>query len=730
MRRTIAVLSRFSMDSNNMHCLADVPSYDANVNYGSAPDNYWRQGSHAQDDARPNRSAPLFQAEKGPLLTDESQQTQAAMFNFTGVPGQIYTGSGTTSTPPATNYYASSQGQHILANQIFRKPPSKRQRISSTAPPSHRSRQVSSKVHEAEPSAPGNQSDCCSSCSEGQACDEAECSACEKIQCVDATVEHCSDEPCLKPECQDECFFTAFQTQATLGNGDTANENKLRSRNAPRNLQLARPGIGPLASFCAKPDRNAIDHSPTSATPPMAGHSEPPGSPYSALPTPLENMFDQRIAYPDPAPSDLSGTGALFSNSEQWVDNSYGGMNTLNAPEGISCSWEGCEFVGMTHEEWAAHFHMEHIDTQMAFGCPIPADDCPTTMSTNPIDHLQNFHGYNFDFSSGNLICPGTNCSTNQTYLSPRMLHDHFDLAHAIPAQGSLQCRLQTCGTVFDEPGPFISHMNCHLQAPFSGVEDDIDFLGPSLPAHAAGTGPGVTLKQSEAVHHIPHLCLWKASSGGLCRFEGTSASNLQDHVKDHHLQSLGKNTGYICLWDGCRRDQNLGEKSGFSQRGKLERHMATHTGFKCSECPTCHQLFSAPQALRQHMLLHTGEKPWKCKHCDKRFPQQSACTIHERTHTHEKPLECNICHKRFSESSNLAKHRKIHGERGLHVCPVTGCEKSFHRLDQLKRHALTHDKPPKDPAKKRTPRSGRRVVTSTDHESDIAKRELDSEDP
>lgn len=70
-----------------------------------------------------------------------------------------------------------------------------------------------------------------------------------------------------------------------------------------------------------------------------------------------------------------------------------------------------------------------------------------------------------------------------------------------------------------------------------------------------------------------------------------------------------------------------------------------------------------------------------------------------------------------------MAKHRKIHGEKGLHACSVPGCGKSFHRLDQLKRHALTHDKPPKDSTKKRAPKKQKwNVATADDLEGDGKK--------
>ncbi|RQM05099.1 hypothetical protein DH86_00003519, partial [Scytalidium sp. 3C] len=255
----------------------------------------------------------------------------------------------------------------------------------------------------------------------------------------------------------------------------------------------------------------------------------------------------------------------------------------------------------------------------------------------------------------------------NETFCNPDMLHNHFDDQHSKPVQGELHCEWDTCGAAVADPLQLIAHLNEQHKVHIPTViEEEIHLSMPMLESGSnisnSLSEPSTAEPQTQLPAVLPDVtaddgnslrCQWKMESGDICGVVADSESALHTHVKTH-LAELSKQTGYICRWKGCTRDEKRGVEQGFTQRGKLERHMATHTGFKSSRC----------HALKQHILLHTGEKPWGCRYCDKKFPQQSAAT----------------------------KHRKIHGDKGRHVCRVPGCKKAFVRLDQLKRHvASTH---------------------------------------
>lgn len=546
-----------------------VSPYGSNISFGGEQDSYWEQTTYLQNDIQPAHSAPFFQSQRD-FMPNQGSQKSITATDFASHHYQPYpTGMSNTTYAPTS----STLPQRTEATKRYREPPAKRQRTSALTQPILGS--CSTAIFDTDQaSICESASDCCTSCSGDDICDEPDCQPCDEPACVEA-VEICSQESCSKPACQDECLSTAFRVQGSLGHSEILPEI-IESKDGPWSSQLVRHDPSRTRESTHTRGNSAVDHSYLPTPPSVVDNSETPASPY--LPTPQSNTFGQHASYYQESPADLSGAGAIFNGTEdQWADASY--TYDLNAPEVIPCNWEGCNVVCGSHNDWISHFHEVHIDPQMSFGCPIPQENCPPTMSINPIDHLQTVHGYNFDFSAGALSCPATTCPPEQTYYNPIAFHNHLDHYHATPVHGSLQCKLPTCGTEFDDPNQFFTHMSNHLHPFVPKEEEDIDLLTP--PVSTGRISTGLEKVEVSADSDLPHLCKWKSKNEGICSHECKSASDLQDHIKNQHLTPLSKSTGYICQWEGCLRDSNLGEKAGFSQRGKLDRHMATHTGCK-----------------------------------------------------------------------------------------------------------------------------------------------------
>ncbi|KAI1132069.1 hypothetical protein F5Y10DRAFT_232005 [Nemania abortiva] len=235
---------------------------------------------------------------------------------------------------------------------------------------------------------------------------------------------------------------------------------------------------------------------------------------------------------------------------------------------------------------------------------------------------------------------------------------------------------------------------------PYTKVEDpgSNDLQIPPQPT------PPLPNTPSRASDSGKHICQWVVNAGtpqggsAICGAEFANTKDFHDHICEVHVDKLQRSmSGYTCSWAGCPRKGN----EPFITRGKLRRHIATHSIYKPFTCSVCKENFSGLQALQQHERIHTGEKPFKCTMagCTMAFKQKSALTMHLRTHTGEKPLICEHCGKHFPESSNLSKHRKTHMTKtDKYMCDenVKGkpCGRSFRRLDQLRRHRQTHFNP------------------------------------
>lgn len=113
----------------------------------------------------------------------------------------------------------------------------------------------------------------------------------------------------------------------------------------------------------------------------------------------------------------------------------------------------------------------------------------------------------------------------------------------------------------------------------------------PSQPAEVEGCGlddrkmhlqPASSLSRisSEAPNPKRHICQWVTNISApegertMCGAEFASTKELHDHLCEFHVDSLTNQTGFACLWGNCLRK----EDRPFVTRGKLRRHMSTHS--------------------------------------------------------------------------------------------------------------------------------------------------------
>ena len=559
--------------------LPSPPHYNPVRNEYDAAWEHYGQPSFSSNNALPTQAPPFFQPSAGTFPFDVHHEmipiTQAfsaippsnAQYGSMSIPSHPHLNSSELTTRP--------RGRPPKPKTSRDEPSSKRQKI-STAPSTNN--RISAVYAGQDECFSASQSSCCSSCSEGEPCAAPGCDG-QRIAVVP-----CTKQGCEQPVCTDPCLVATLPSQQVrLEQGVVPSASRLEiwenttwspeiSRVATQmNVDSSGSNIDPALMALSGPEY-VQTVSPAPTTPPIEENNLPtPYSPINALPTPQSTNYHPQSTHPNESSAIVQGTGT------QWQNQYYDAVDTGNEFSMFYCPWEGCHQPFPSQEVWwTSHLHQDHLDPQMTFPCLLQAESCPPTIGSNPLDHLKVDHGYHFDMNSGGLSCPAPACPPGETFCNPAMLHNHFDHAHAMPAQGSLRCQLNTCNTLFEDSQQFFTHISeCHSDAVPIPKEDDIDLNSPVEMVKREADISKLELPNEDR----PHACRWKNDDGAFCGLACKSEDELQIHVKNEHLAHMGAKSGYICQWEGCKRLEKRGDKLGFSQRGKLERHMSTHTG-------------------------------------------------------------------------------------------------------------------------------------------------------
>ncbi|XP_038212825.1 gastrula zinc finger protein xFG20-1-like [Zerene cesonia] len=124
-----------------------------------------------------------------------------------------------------------------------------------------------------------------------------------------------------------------------------------------------------------------------------------------------------------------------------------------------------------------------------------------------------------------------------------------------------------------------------------------------------------------------------------------------------------------------------------FSIKQNLMKHSLIHKPLaKVWKCPQCTMVFESLWRLQQHLFAkHLDYRPHKCDICEKSFHKMSDLKKHKDIHEGIPRYECPTCQRKFKDSSNLKRHMLRHNNIKPYKCP--GCQNSFKQIASLKRH-------------------------------------------
>lgn len=126
-------------------------------------------------------------------------------------------------------------------------------------------------------------------------------------------------------------------------------------------------------------------------------------------------------------------------------------------------------------------------------------------------------------------------------------------------------------------------------------------------------------------------------------------------------------------------------------------------------ECSKCEQQFNRLYKIMCHMKVYHDDikfQEFKCSYCMQSFPSSVILAKHlrQQCESNSKQFVCPMCNNRFMWKCNLDKHVIIYhnadskyiNQNIVKLFKCGKCNKSFHRVEQLDTHKLTHTPTPR----------------------------------
>lgn len=229
------------------------------------------------------------------------------------------------------------------------------------------------------------------------------------------------------------------------------------------------------------------------------------------------------------------------------------------------CKWvQGGSQCDTTLYDWRAldyHVQEQHIKPQTSLHCQW--NHCQEDVDPSALlSHVKRKHS-----PTGNEhVCLWQGCDA--MFEDADDLDRHLKTGHM--SMNELHCEWDRCGATAIDPKDLSLHLQTdHLMDPGS-ISLDSAPISSNTEA----------LVRSDVTGE--HVCQWMPEPGDsmgevACGMRFKSTEGLHQHLKDAHLKAVSSKIDLSCRWKCCERGPN----KPFSQKGKLERHLVTHTGCK-----------------------------------------------------------------------------------------------------------------------------------------------------